>query len=163
MNYTAHLFTLILPCTIQYRNHEGLGILAPKCWLNIYFVTVLVRHSQAQKCLQIYHKPFHHDNWDFKIFLFNRLLTDWLTDLLLTNAFGQAQFNNSNSYKLDFFTVQHCLVPRCAFSPTTAAPMLASLFYQSSPLFSFVLYSSFHYCIGDDLQYVRYVFNVRLR
>ena len=46
-----------------------------------------------------------------------------------------------------------CFVPRRAFSPTAAAPMLASWFYQSLPLFSFVLHYFLHYRIGNNLQY----------
>jgi len=37
---------------------------------------------------------------------------------------------------IDFFTVQRCFVTRHAFLLTAAAPMLASWFYQSLPLFS---------------------------
>ena len=33
-----------------------------------------------------------------------------------------------------FFTNQHCVVPRCAFSPTAAATMLASWYYLCTPL-----------------------------
>jgi len=55
-------------------------------------------------------------------------------------------------YGLDIFTVQHCFIPRCAFLPTAAAPMLASWFYQSLPLFSFIVHSLFHYRVGDDLR-----------
>jgi len=52
---------------------------------------------------------------------------------------------------LIFFTKKHCLY---VFLPTAAAPMLASWFYQSLPLLSFVLHSFLHYCIGDDLRYM---------
>ena len=45
--------------------------------------------------------------------------------------------------------------------PTAAAPMLASWFYQSLPLFSFVVHSFLHYCVDDDLRYARYGFSVR--
>jgi len=41
----------------------------------------------------------------------------------------------NSSYRLDFFTVQCRFVCRCAFLPTAAAPVLASWFYQSLPLF----------------------------
>jgi len=44
-----------------------------------------------------------------------------------------------------------------------AAPVLASWFYQSSLLFFFVLHFLLPYRIGDDLQYARYGFGVRLR
>ena len=59
----------------------------------------------------------------------------------------------------------HCsmlLVLRHAFLPTTAAPMLASWFYQSLPLFSFVLHSFLQHRKGDDLRYVHYGFSTRL-
>ena len=64
--------------------------------------------------------------------------------------------DNGYSYSLDFFTNQRRFVSRRAFLPTLAAPMLASWFYQSLTLFSFVLYSFLHYWVGDDLQYTRY-------
>ena len=38
--------------------------------------------------------------------------------------------------------------------------MLASWFYQSLPLFSFVLHSFLPYHVGDDLWYVHYDFSV---
>jgi len=46
--------------------------------------------------------------------------------------------------------------------PTAVAPMLAYWFYQSLPLFSFVLHPFLPYCVGDNLGYARYGFSVRL-
>ena len=40
----------------------------------------------------------------------------------------------------------------CLFA-TTAAPMLASWFYQSLSLFSFVLHSFLYYHVGGNLHY----------
>ena len=40
--------------------------------------------------------------------------------------------------------------------------MLASWFYQSLPLFSFVLHSFLPYCVDDNLRYAHYSFGVRL-
>jgi len=57
------------------------------------------------------------------------------------NAFRQAELDNGYSYRLDFFTVQRRFVPKCAFSPTAAAPVLTSWLYQKLTLFSFVLHS----------------------
>ena len=54
------------------------------------------------------------------------------------------------------------------FIMTTATALISSLFkalmrfHQSLPLFSFVLYSFLHYCIGDDLRYMHYGFSMRL-
>ena len=45
---------------------------------------------------------------------------------------------------------------------TAAAPMHASLFYQSLPLFLFVLHSFLHCRVGEDLWYARYGFGIRL-
>jgi len=59
---------------------------------------------------------------------------------------------------LDFFTAQCCFVPRRAFLPTAAAPMLASWFYQSLPLFSFVFLPN---RVGDNSWYMHYGFSVR--
>ena len=49
--------------------------------LILHSETVLVRHSQAQKCLQINPKPFHQIFMKFLKFLIKRifLLTDLLT------------------------------------------------------------------------------------
>jgi len=44
-----------------------------------------------------------------------------------------SDIRNGYSYSLDFFTNQHRFVLRHAFSPTAAAPMLASWFLQSLP------------------------------
>jgi len=60
-------------------------------------------------------------------------------------------------------TVQRHFILRLAFSSTAAAPKLTSWFYQSSPLFSFVLHSFLHCHIGDDLRYAHYGFNAKLR
>jgi len=58
---------------------------------------------------------------------------DWLTDYL-------TPWHRYNSgYELYFFTIQHRFFSKCAFSPTTAAPMLRSWFYQNLPLFSIPL------------------------
>jgi len=54
---------------------------------------------------------------------------------------------------IDFFPNQCRFVPRHALLPTTAAPMLASWFYQSLPFFSFVCYSFLHNCVRGNLQY----------
>ena len=62
---------------------------------------------------------------------------------------------------IDFFTVPS-LISKTAFLSTTAASMLASWFYQSLPLFSFVFRSLLHYHIGDLLQYACYGFSVNL-
>jgi len=64
---------------------------------------------------------------------------------------------------LIFFTAQRRFIWKRAFSPTAAAPVLASWFYQSLPLFSFELHSFIDCCVGDDLQYARYGFGARLR
>jgi len=74
----------------------------------------------------------------------------------LKNVFRSFLTHNGYSYRLDFFTDQCHFVRRCAFSPTAAAPVLASWFYQSLPLFSFVLHSFLPYRIGDNLRYVHY-------
>ena len=63
---------------------------------------------------------------------------------------------------LIFFTVQCCFVPRCAYLPTAAAPVLASWFYRNLPLFSFVLHSFLPHHIDDDLRYAHYGFGMRL-
>jgi len=59
---------------------------------------------------------------------------------------------------LDPLTKQRHFVLRCAFLPTAAAPMLSSWFYQSLPLFSFVLHSFLPYNIDDDLVHTCYGF-----
>ena len=64
-------------------------------------------------------------------------------------------------FTLLYSGVRH-FVPRRAFLLTAAAPMLASWFYRSLSLFSFV-YSILYCCIGDDLRYVHYGFDARLR
>jgi len=74
---------------------------------------------------------------------------DWLT-----NAFKQMQLDNGYSYRLGFFTVQHRFIPRCAFSPTAAAPVLTSWFYQT-PLYSIPFSLSRE---GDNLRYMYYGF-----
>ena len=43
---------------------------------------------------------------------------------------------------------------------TAAAPTLASWFYQSLPLFSFVLHLFLHHHVDDDLQFMCYGFSV---
>ena len=52
---------------------------------------------------------------------------------------------------LNFFTVQHHFVQRCAFLPTVAAPMVL-------PKLSCVPFSTD--CVGDDLLYAHYGFSV---
>ena len=42
---------------------------------------------------------------------------------------------------------------KCAFFRTASAPTFASWLHQSLPLFSFVLHSFSHFCVGDGLQY----------
>ena len=61
-----------------------------------------------------------------------------------------------------WFLYQHCFIPRHAFLPITAAPMLSSRFYQSLLLFSFVLHSFLLYHVGDELWYACYGFSARL-
>jgi len=76
--------------------------------------------------------------WNFKNFLFNRIfcwLIDWPTNRLTDRPTDWLLLNNDYSYTVDFFTNQRCFVPRCAFLPTAAAPVLASWFYQALPLF----------------------------
>ena len=89
-------------------------------------------------------------------FLIKQTFLEWPT-----NAFRQAYLDSGFSYRLDFFTNQCCFVKRRAFSPTAEVPMLASWFYQSLPLFSFVLYSFLHYRIGSNLWYAHHGFSVR--
>jgi len=76
-------------------------------------------------------------------------LTDWLPYLLMPSD-KRNLIMARYSCRLHFFTVQRCFVQRRAFSPITAALMLASWFYQNSPLFSFALHSFLSYRIGDD-------------
>ena len=52
-------------------------------------------------------------------------------------------------------------VPRRVFSPT-AVPVLESRFYQSLPLFSFMLHSFLPYHVGDHLPYACYGFGADL-
>jgi len=64
-----------------YRDHKGLGFLAPKLHpknqINVYFVTSRqdwLGIAKPQKCLQINHKPFHKVNIKYlKFLLFNRI------------------------------------------------------------------------------------------
>jgi len=64
-------------------------------------------------------------------------LTDWLLHLLMPS---DKRNSITVRLRLDFCTVWCHFIPRCAFLPTTAAPVLASRFYQSLPLFSTVLF-----------------------
>ena len=80
---------------------------------------------------------------------------------LQTNAFSQeGKLDNGYGYKLDFFTNQRHFILRHAFLPTATATMLAAWFYHSLSLFSFVLHSTLHYYVHDDLQYAHYSFSV---
>ena len=45
------------------------------------------------------------------------------------------------------------------FNQPAAVPKLASWFYQSLSLFSFVLHSILHCCVDDDLKYACYGFS----
>jgi len=74
-------------------------------------------------------------------------LTDWQT-YLLTNASDKRNLIMAIIHMLDFFTNQFRFILRSA----AAAPMLASWFYQSLSLFSFVLHSFFHYCVQYSSQ-----------
>ena len=58
------------------------------------------------------------------------------------------------------YAVQCHFIMRHVFLPTLATPILASCFYQSLPLISFVLHSFLRYYIGDDLWYAHYGFSV---
>ena len=66
---------------VVYRDHEGLGFLEPKYHPKaslIFTLENLGRIGQAQKCLQINHKPFHEVDTKFFIqqnFLLATLLT----------------------------------------------------------------------------------------
>ena len=100
--------------------------------LNIYFVTSRQYRLGIVKLKNVFRSFLTHLLRNFKNFLSNFLLTDWLTK--------RNSILNRYSYSLDFFTVQRCFIWRCAFSPTAAAPMLASWFYTKpylcSPLYS---------------------------
>ena len=52
-------------------------------------------------------------------------------------------------------------VPRRVFSPT-AVPVLESWFYQTLPLFSFMLHSFLPYHVGDNFWHARYGFGAGL-
>ena len=67
-----------------------------------------------------------------------------------------------NATRLILFTLRCRFVPRHAFLPTTVATMFASWFYQSLPLFSFVLHYILHYSIGDNLQHKCHDFYARV-
>jgi len=109
--------------------------------LTIYFVTSRQYRLGIAKLKNVFRSFLTYSKnllRNFKNFLFSQISTDSLTTPSLTDAF---RHDNCYSKKLDFFIVQCCFVWRCAFLPTTAVPMLASWSYQSSPFFSFVLYS----------------------
>ena len=80
-------------------------------------------------------------------YLTDFILTDWLTIWLIPSDKCNS-ITTKVTGLISSLHVQRHFIPRCAFSPTAAAPMLASWFYQSLPLFSF---SFLHYHVGDDL------------
>ena len=59
-----------------------------------------------------------------------------LTNSLICSLMPSAKRNLTMDvaiYRLDFFTVQHCFISRCAFLPTTGCTMHASWTYLCSP------------------------------
>ena len=84
---------------------------------------------------------------------------------ILKNPFQltEAMLNSEEIKPIVLAIVELCLsrgilVSRCAFSPTPAAPELASWCFLYSPLWSHF----FHYCLGDNLWYKHLMALVRL-
>ena len=103
-------------------------------------------------------------------FLFNRIHTDWLmegpTDQWTNRLTNWLTNLLIRSYKCNSIMAITTGLISSLFNvtlsvdlPTAAAPTLASWFYQSLPLFSIVLHSFLHYCVGDNLQCTCYGFS----
>ena len=86
--------------------------------------TVLVRHSQARKCLQINLKLTH------QIAILLACYTHLATYLYFQTSINWARLQ----LQTWFLHNQHLFTLRCAFSPTTAATVLASWCYLCTPL-----------------------------
>ena len=130
-------------CTIYREGLQRFGLSCPKILPtnqpNIFFVTAWqhwlgiakpknVFRSTLNLCIKLL--------WifyltDFSIDWLTDQPTDWLSDWLHNSITAKAMGLVSS-----LFNIASSL--RHVFSPTTATPMLASWFYQSLPLFSFV-------------------------
>ena len=123
--------------------------LSPQNQLDIYFLTFwehwLGIAKPKNKCLQI--NPLN--SYEIlKISYLTHFSTDCDFACLLTNYSLMPSNRKHNSRtRFDFFTNQCSFVPRCAFSPTAAATVLASGCYLCTPLISYILFFTTAYCV----------------
>ena len=152
--YVVHMYHIRIRCT--YIDCKGLEFLTleshpkPVKYLLCDSRAVLIRHSQAQRCLEINSKPLHWAAIKFlKILKKNFLLTIWLTpsdkhnsEMAKATGLISSLILVASSRDMLFHQPQQL---QCLYHGATKA-------YRDVPLFSFVLHSLLPYRIGDDMR-----------